>query len=378
MSKRDYYEVLGVSKSASEDEIKKAYRKLAKKYHPDVSTETNAEAKFKEVQEAYDILGDKTKRAQYDQFGHQAFDGTGGFGGGAGGFGGFNQGDFDFGDIFSAFFGGGGRSSGTTRNRPRKGADIQRRMQITFRESIFGKKEKVRIPVYDECHVCHGLGAESKSDIKACSQCHGTGTIVVESQTLFGRTQTRRTCPTCHGTGKEILKKCHNCNGEGVERVTKEIEIKVPEGIETGQQIRLEGFGNKGSNGGPNGDLYIVFEVKPSDKFIRQGDDIIINVPITFAQAALGTEIEVPTVYGKVLLKIPSGTQSDSKFRIKGKGAPNVRTKTKGDQHVIVTVVTPSKLNTEQKRLFERLAKVEDPPKPNKSFWSKIKDSFKM
>lgn len=378
MSKRDYYEVLGVSKSASEDEIKKAYRKLAKKYHPDVSTETNAEAKFKEVQEAYDIIGDKTKRGQYDQFGHQAFDGTGGFGGGAGGFGGFNQGDFDFGDIFSAFFGGGGGGSGPRRNRPRKGADIQRRMQITFKESIFGKKEKVRIPVYDECHVCHGLGAESKSDIKVCSQCHGTGTIVVESQTLFGRTQTRRTCPTCHGTGKEILKKCHNCNGEGVERVTKEIEIKVPEGIETGQQIRLEGFGNKGSNSGPNGDLYIVFEVKPSDKFIRQGNDIITNVPITFAQAALGTEIEVPTVYGKVLLKIPSGTQSDSKFRIKGKGAPNVRTKSRGDQHVIVTVVTPKKMNIEQKRLFERLAKVEDPPTPNKNFWSKIKDSFKM
>ncbi len=374
MSKRDYYEVLGISKNASEDEIKKAYRRLAKKYHPDVSSETNAEAKFKEVQEAYDILGDKTKRAQYDQFGHQAFDGTGGFNGG-----GFGQTDFDFSDIFSSFFGGGSsRFSSGSRNKPRKGSDIQRRMVITFEESIFGKKEKKTIPIYDECHVCHGLGAESKKDIRACHQCHGTGTIIVETQTLFGRTQTRRTCPTCHGTGKEVLKKCRNCNGEGVERVNKEIEIKVPAGIETGQQIRLEGFGNKGANGGPNGDLYIIFEVKPSNTFIRQGDDIVINVPITFSQAALGTEIEVPTVYGKVLLKIPSGTQSGSKFRIKGKGAPNVRTKVKGDQHVIVSVITPTKLTLEQKRLFERLAKIEDPPKINKSFWNKIKDSFKM
>jgi len=376
MSKRDYYEVLGVNKSASEDEIKKAYRTLAKKYHPDVSTETNAEAKFKEVQEAYDVLSDKTKKAQYDQFGHQAFDGTGGFGGFGGG--GFNAGDFDFGDIFSAFFGGGGSRTQRSGNRPRKGADIQRRMQITFEESIFGKKEKIRIPVYDECHVCHGLGAESKNDVHACSQCHGTGTITVESQTLFGRTQTRRTCPTCNGTGKEITKKCRNCNGEGVERINKEIEIKVPEGIETGQQIRLEGFGNKGSNGGPNGDLYIVFDVKESDTYIRQGDDIIIGIPITFAQAALGTEIEVPTVYGNVLLKIPAGTQSDSKFRIKGKGAPNVRTKAKGDQHVVVTVMTPTKLNSEQKKIFERLSKIEDTPIKNKTIWNKIKDSFKM
>jgi len=374
MAKRDYYEVLGIAKGSSDDEIKKAYRNLAKKYHPDVSTEKDAEAKFKEVQEAYDILSDQSKRAQYDQFGHQAFDGAGGFGGT--GFGGFSQGDFDFGDIFSAFFGGGGRTQRPT-NRPRKGADIQRRMGISFEESIFGKKEKIRIPVYDECHVCHGLGAESKSDIRGCTQCHGTGTIVVETQTLFGRTQTKRACPTCNGTGKEITKKCRNCNGEGVEKINKEIEIKVPEGIETGQQIRLEGFGNKGSNGGPNGDLYIVFEVQDSDTYLRQGDDIVINISITFAQAALGSEIEVPTVYGKVLLKIPSGTQSESKFRIKGKGAPNVRSKIKGDQHVIVTVTTPTKLNGEQKKLFERLAKMEDTPIKNKTVWNKIKDSFK-
>jgi molecular chaperone DnaJ len=376
MAKKDYYEVLGVGKSASEDEIKKAYRKLAKKYHPDVSTETNAEEKFKEVQEAYEVLSDSTKKAQYDQFGHAAFDQNSGFGG-AGGFGGFNQGDFDFGDIFSAFFGGGQRTSRSS-NRPRKGSDIQRRMTITFEESIFGKKEKIKIPVYDECHVCHGLGAKSKSDIKACSRCHGTGTVVEEAQTLFGRTQTRRTCPTCNGTGKEIINKCPNCNGEGVERITKEVEIRVPEGIETGQQIRLEGFGNKGSNGGPNGDLYIVFEVKNSDTYVRQGDDILINIPISFSQAALGAEIEVPTVYGNVLLKIPAGTQSESKFRLKGKGAPNIRSKIKGDEHVIVTVVTPSKLTAEQKRIFEQLSRIEEKPKKkDDNFWSKLKNSFK-
>ncbi len=371
MDKRDYYEVLGISKTASDDEIKKAYRKLAKKYHPDVSTEANAEAKFKEVQEAYDVLSDQTKRSQYDQFGHQAA--NGGFG--AGGFGGAGFEGFDFGDIFSAFFGGGQRSSRGT-SRPRKGSDIQRRMSISFEESIFGKTEKIKVPVYDECHVCHGLGAESKKDIKVCSQCGGSGTVVMEQQTLFGRTQTRTTCPTCKGTGKEIINKCSNCNGEGVERVSKEVEIRVPKGIETGQQIRLEGFGNKGSNGGPNGDLYIVFEVRSSDKYIREGDDIIVNVPITFAQAALGTEIKVDTVYGPVMLKIPAGTQSEAKFRLRGKGAPNVRTKQLGDQHVIVTVVTPQKLNNQQKKVFEELLKVEDEATPQKNWWERFKSNF--
>ncbi len=369
MDKRDYYEVLGVSKTASEDEIKKAYRTLAKKYHPDVSTEANAEAKFKEVQEAYDVLTDETKRAQYDQFGHQAP------GAGFGGFGGGGFDGFDFGDIFSAFFGGQARSSQGTRTRPRKGSDIQKRMTIAFEEAIFGKKEKIKVPVYEECHACHGSGAASAKDIQTCSRCHGSGQVIMETQTLFGRTQTRTTCPVCGGSGKEITKKCPTCNGEGLERIIKEVEIKVPEGIETGQQIRLEGFGNKGSGGGPSGDLYIVFEVKPSDTFEREGDDIIIKVPITFAQAALGAEIEVPTVYGKVLLKIPPGTQSDSRFRIRGKGAPNVRTKEKGDQHVVVNIQTPTKLTSEQKKLFEQLARIEDNP-AEKTMWDKFKSGF--
>ncbi|MBU1145529.1 MAG: molecular chaperone DnaJ [Firmicutes bacterium] len=368
MEKRDYYEVLGVQKGATDDSIKKAYRNLAKKYHPDVSTEKNTEAKFKEVQEAYEVLSDETKRAQYDQFGHQATNPNFGNGG-------FSGGGFDFGDIFSAFFGGGGRPQQGSRTRQQKGADIQRRMTITFEESIFGKKEKIKVPVYDECHTCHGTGAASAKDVHVCSRCRGTGTVIMESQTLFGRTQTRTTCPVCKGTGKEITNKCPTCNGEGVEKINKEVEIKVPEGIETGQQIRLEGFGNKGANGGDNGDLYIVFEVKASDTFVREGDDIIINIPITFSQAALGGEIEVPTVYGKVLLKIPSGTQSDSKFRLRGKGAPNVRTKMKGDEHVIISVMTPSKLSTEQRKLFEQLSRFEEDPS-SKSKWGKFKSNF--
>ncbi|MBN2696802.1 MAG: molecular chaperone DnaJ [Bacilli bacterium] len=369
MDKRDYYEVLGVSKNATDDEIKKAYRRLAKKYHPDVSTEKDAEAKFKEVQEAYDMLSDETKRAQYDQFGHQANNPN--FGGG---FSGAGFDNFDFGDIFSAFFGGQSRSN-QGRTRPRKGSDIQKRMTISFEDSIFGKKEKIRVPVYEECHACHGTGAKSSSDIHTCSRCHGTGSVIMETQTIFGRSQTRTTCPVCGGTGKEIKVKCPVCQGEGVEKTMKEVEIKVPEGIETGQQIRLEGFGNKGGNGGPAGDLYIVFEVTPSDMFVREGDDIVITVPITFSQAALGAEIEVPTVYGNVLLKIPSGTQSDSKFRIRGKGAPNVRTKVKGDQHVIINVITPNKLTFEQKKLFEQLSKIEDDT-PSRTMWEKFKRSF--
>jgi molecular chaperone DnaJ len=376
MDKRDYYEVLGVGKTASEDEIKKAYRSLAKKYHPDVSTEKNAEAKFKEVQEAYEVLSDATKRSQYDQFGHAAFDPTYGGGGHGAGFGGAGFEGFDFGDIFSAFFGGGRPGTqGASRNRPHKGADIQRRMTITFEESIFGKKETIKVPVFDECPSCHGSGARTNSDIRTCSRCRGTGEVIMESQTLFGRTQTRTVCPNCRGTGKEIGAKCPTCGGEGQIKVTKEVEIRVPEGIETGQQIRIEGFGNKGQNGGPNGDLYIVFDVTPSEVFAREGDDIVLTVPITFAQAALGADIEVPTLYGNVILKIPPGTQSNTKFRIREKGAPNVRTKIKGDEHIVIQVITPTKLTSEQRRLLEELARAED-ASANKSAWEKFKNNY--
>lgn len=371
MSKRDYYEVLGVNKNAEQADIKKAYRQLAKKYHPDVSTEKDAETKFKEVQEAYDVLSDSQKRSQYDRFGHEAANGQGGFGGFGGNTGGF---DFDINDIFSSFFGGAGGGGRSQANRPRKGQDIQKKMPITFKESIFGGKKKVRVTVHEECHTCHGSGAYSKNDIKSCSQCHGSGRVTVEQQSLFGRTRTQTTCPKCHGTGKEITKKCPTCNGEGIESKNKDIEVTIPEGIDTGQQIRLEGYGNKGYQGGPPGDLYILFEVKRHDLFERHGDDIVIEVPITFSQAALGDSIQVPTPYGDVKLKVPSGTQSGTTFRLRSKGAPNVRTKNKGDEHVVIKVVTPSKIDKQQTKLFEQLAKTD--LTKNSTIWDKFKASI--
>ncbi len=365
MSKRDYYEVLGIDKGANETDVKKAYRTLAKKYHPDVSSEANAESKFKEVQEAYEVLSDSSKRGQYDRFGHQANNGQGfqssGF-------------DFDINDIFSSFFGGGG--SPRSSNRPRKGQDIQKRMNISFNESIFGAKKHIRVMVHDECHTCHGTGAFSKSDVKTCSRCNGKGTVVVQQQSLFGTTRTQTTCPVCNGKGKEVTKKCTTCHGEGIESHSKEIEVKVPIGIDTGQQIRLESYGNKGFNGGPSGDLYILFDVKRHPLYERHNDDLIIEVPITFVQAAMGDNIKVPTPYGDVKLKVPAGTQSKTTFRLRGKGAPNVRTKRHGDEHVIINVVTPNKLSRQQTKLFDELAKTD--LTKDSSVWEKFKKAIKI
>lgn len=366
MSKRDYYDILGVDKGADDGTIKKAYRQLAKKYHPDVSTEENAEAKFKEVQEAYDVLSDSGKRSQYDTFGHQANNGQG-FGG---------QGfDFDINDIFSSFFGGGMGGGSRNQNRPRKGQDMQRRMNVTFEESIFGAKKKIKVTAHEECHTCHGSGAHSKDDLKTCTRCNGKGSVIVEQQSLFGRTRTQTTCPVCNGKGKEITKKCSTCRGEGVESHNKEIEVSVPKGIDTGQQIRLEGYGSKGFNGGPAGDLYILFEVKANPLYERHGDDLVIEMPITFAQAALGDHVKVPTPYGDVKLKIPSGTQSGTTFRLRGKGAPNVRTKRNGDQHVVINVVTPEHLTRSQTKLFEQLGKTD--LTKNSGIWDKFKKAIK-
>lgn len=348
--KRDYYDVLGIEKNADDAAIKRAYRQKAKQFHPDVSTEENAEAKFKEVQEAYEVLSDSQKRSQYDQFGHMANNGQG-FN--TSGFGGF---DFDINDIFSSFFGG-GASNQRGGSRRRKGQDMQRRMNITFDEAVFGAKKKMRVTAHEECHVCHGTGAHSKQDVKTCSRCNGRGTVIVEQQSLFGRTRTQTTCPTCQGSGKEITKPCSNCHGEGVESHNKDIEVTIPAGIDTGQQIRLEGYGNKGMNGGPAGDLYILFEVKEHELFDRHGDDIVVQIPITFVQAAKGDSIKVPTPHGNVKLKVPAGTQSGTTFRLRGKGIPNVRTKRNGDQHVVVNVVTPSKLSRQQSKILDDLAK---------------------
>ena len=373
MAKRDYYEVLGVSKGASDDEIKKSYRNLAKKYHPDTSTEANATEKFKEVQEAYETLKDPQKRARYDQFGHedptQGFGGAGGFSGfgGAGGFGGFE-------DIFDAFFGGGGsRRGGRTQT---KGRDLRTNITITFEEAAFGCEKTININKYETCPKCSGLGAESKSDIETCSRCNGTGQVTVEQNSIFGRVRTQSVCPNCNGTGKTIKKKCSSCGGEGRIKKTSPIKVKVPSGIEDGQGLRLSGYGDASSDGGPNGDLLINVTVKDHEVFERDGLDIYLTMPITFSQAALGDEIKVPTLHGDVTLKIPAGTQSGVKFRLANKGITSGRggINRTGNQYVIVKVVTPTKLTQEQKELFVKLSKTNE---KSESFFDKVKKFFK-
>ena len=370
--KRDYYDVLGVSKTASEDEIKKAYRSLAKKYHPDLNPNNKeAEEKFKEVNEAYETLSDQTKRSQYDQFGHAGPQGFGGFGG-AGGFNGAGFGGFE--DIFSSFFGGGRQSNVRNSNRPRQGDDVEQSITIEFQESIDGCKKEIKVTVDDECSSCGGTGAFSKNDIHVCDRCHGSGSVVVEQNSIFGRVQTQTTCPKCGGRGQDITRKCEKCNGKGRIRKTKDITVNIPAGIADGMSMRLEGKGQAGYNGGPNGDLYLNVRVKSHKDFKRDGDDIYLEAPISFTQAALGDNIEIPTVYGNVNLKIPAGTQSHTKFRLKGKGARNVRSGAFGDQYVIVIVEVPTNLNSEERYLIEKLGKLEG--KKGDSPWEKFKKRF--
>ena len=373
MSKRDYYEVLGVSKSASKDEIKKAYRKLSKQYHPDINKEPDAADKFKEIKEAYEVLSDEQKKAHYDQFGHtDPNQGFGGFGGqDFGGFGGFE-------DIFSTFFGGGG---GRRRdpNAPRQGADLQYTMTLSFEEAAFGKETEVEIPREENCDTCHGSGAKPGTKVETCSTCGGSGQINVEQNTAFGRMVNRRACHVCKGTGKQIPHKCSTCSGEGKVKKRKKIQVKVPAGIDDGQQLRVSGQGEPGVNGGPAGDLYVVFHVRDHEFFERDGDDIYCEMPITFAQAALGDEIEVPTLHGKVKLKVPAGTQTGTRFRLKGKGISNVRGYGQGDQHVVVLVVTPKKLTEKQKQLLREFSEIsgQSPDQQEDGFFSKVKRAFK-
>lgn len=373
-TKRDYYEVLGVSKTASAEEIKKAYRSLAKKYHPDINKEPGAEEKFKEINEAYEVLSDETKRRNYDQFGFN--DPTGGFGGGSGfnGFGGGFGGFGGFEDIFSSFFGG-GAGRGRQSNQPQQGEDIERQMTISFEDAVFGATKKVRLAVDEECTACGGSGAYSKSDIHTCPDCHGTGYILRRQNTILGVTQTQSVCPRCHGTGKEIKRKCDVCGGSGRVRKTKDVEIKIPEGIDTGMSLRLAGYGSAGINGGPNGDLYITFKVTPHDTFKRDGQNIYLEIPISFSQAALGDTIEVPTLWKPEKLKIPAGTQSETTFTLKGKGVKNPKGMGRGDQIVIVHVKTPTKLTKEEEEIFNKLANVEKVEKH--SAWDDFKDKFK-
>lgn len=355
MAKRDYYEVLGVSKSATEAEIKKAYRKLSKQYHPDINKEPGADEKFKEISEAYEMLSDAQKRAAYDQYGHAANDpnfGAGGFGG----FGGFSSGGFE--DIFGSFFGGGGGFGGSRRsqNMPRQGADLQYRVNLTFEEAIFGKKETITYTREESCHTCHGSGAKAGSSPVTCHKCHGSGTINVEQNTIFGRVMTQTTCDVCRGSGKEIKEKCTTCHGSGRHHEKHTVTVTIPAGVEDNQQMRLSGQGEAGYNGGPYGDLYVVFSVAQSDKFERDGSEIFYEKPINFVEAALGAEVEVPTVHGNVKLKIPAGTQTGTTFRLKGKGAPKLRSNMMGDQHVKVKLVTPTQLSEHQKELLRAFA----------------------
>lgn len=376
MAKRDYYEILGVSKDASKDEIKRAYRKLSKQYHPDINKEHGADEKFKEISEAYEVLSDDTKRAQYDQFGHaganQDFDGFGGFGGFSdAGFGGFE-------DILNTFFGG-GSTRRRNPNAPRQGADLQYTMTLTFEEAVFGKETDIEIPREEQCSTCHGSGAKPGTHPEECPYCHGSGQISTEQNTPFGRIVNRRVCHHCGGTGQVIKHKCPTCHGTGKVKKRKKIHIKIPAGIDNGQQLRVAGKGEPGINGGPNGDLYIIFQVKEHEFFERDSDDIYCEMPISFVQAALGDEIEVPTLYGKVKLKIPAGTQTNTKFRLRGKGVKSVRSTTPGDQHVIVRIVTPTKLTEKQKQLLREFAEIsgKTPDEQTDTFFEKVKRAFK-
>ena len=373
MAKRDYYEVLGISKSATEQEIKKAYRSLAKKYHPDVNKEPDAADKFKEVQEAYDVLSDAQKKATYDQFGHAGMDGAAGFGGADfSGFGGFE-------DIFGSFFGGMGGMGGSGYRRqntgPQKGQDRFMQMRIDFMDAIFGKSEEITIDVEETCSECLGSGAKTKSDVQVCPTCNGTGHVLSQQRTAFGVFQTQSVCPNCRGTGKIIKTPCPKCKGKGFEKKRIKVEVKIPAGIQTGQQLRISGKGERGVNGGPNGDLYIEILVNRHEYFIRDGKDISIYVPLSALDATLGCTIDVPTVYGDVELRIPAGTQHAQKFRLRGKGVKNARTGQDGDQYVIVELQIPKSLSKEETELYEKLRKIEK--KQKKSVFERFKEAFK-
>lgn len=354
MDKKDYYEVLGVSKTATDAEIKSAFRKLAKKYHPDVCKEPDAEQKFKECQEAYAVLSDPNKRKQYDQFGHAAF-ANGGGGAGFQGFSGFS--DFgDMSDIFDDILGGFGFStrsnSRRSSNGPRRGNDVLYKMTIDFDEAVFGCKKDIKIDVTDTCEECKGVGGFNS---KTCPECRGSGTVTSEQRTMFGSFLSKTTCPNCHGTGTTFERKCTNCRGTGHIKKTKTITVTVPSGIDTENRLRVSGKGEAGINGGNPGDLYIEFTVRDHELFERIDDDIYLTLPLTITDAVIGAKKEIPTLYGNVTLNIPAGTQNGEKLRIRGKGVENVQTKRKGDMYIVTKIIIPEKLTREQKRLFEEL-----------------------
>ncbi|MDC1174829.1 molecular chaperone DnaJ [Bacteriovoracaceae bacterium] len=377
MSKRDYYQVLGVEKSASKDEIKKAYRKLAMKYHPDRNPDNaEAESKFKEASEAAEVLLSEEKKSRYDQFGHAGVDGqAGGFGGG------FQGGDFGdlgdiFGDIFGDILGGGGRrGGGRRRHRGRPGNDLQMNVDVTFEEAAFGVEKNISLARYMECKECSGSGAEKGSTPSDCDMCHGAGEV--RRQQGFFTVAT--TCPKCQGSGQIISNPCKPCSGQGRNKKKVELEVKIPSGIDDGQRLKLSGEGDSGTMGAPSGDLYVVISIREHDFFERDGFDVHCQVPISFSQAALGAEVEVPTLSGKVKVDLPEGTQSGKRMRLKGKGIQRLGAYGQGDQILTIHVETPSKLSGEQKEIFERLAELEGSSSSNpmsRGFFDKVKDLF--
>ena len=374
--KRDYYEVLGVSRGASEDEIKKAYKKMARKYHPDLNPgDKTAEEKFKEVNEAYEVLSDADKKARYDQYGHAGVDPN--FG--AGGFGGGFDGSFDFGDlgdIFGSFFGGGfGGGRRTNPNAPQRGESIRMSIAISFEEAAFGCEKAVTVERYETCDTCHGNGCAPGTSPEVCPDCHGTGTVQVRRQTPMGVFATSSPCPKCGGKGRIIHQPCKDCRGSGMVRKKKTIQASIPAGIDNGQTISIRGQGNAGKNGGPAGDLLITITVRPHELFRREGTSVLCEAPITFTQAVLGAELEIPTIDGKVKYTLPEGPQSGTTFRLKGKGIPSINGRGRGDQYVTVYIETPKNLNKEQKEALKKFAETmgESNYEEQKKFFKKFK-----
>ena len=386
-TKRDYYEVLGVDKNADEAALKKAYRTLAKKYHPDMNPgDKEAEKKFKEASEAYAVLSDPEKRRQYDQFGHAAFDG------GAGGAGGFDGADFSdiFGDIFGDLFGGGRRGGGRASNGPMKGANIRKGVRITFEEAVFGCEKELEVVIKDPCPKCNGTGAKPGTSPETCPKCGGKGQVVYTQQSFFGTVQNVQTCPDCQGTGKIIKEKCTDCGGTGYVSTKKKISVSIPAGIDNGQSVRIRDKGEPGINGGPRGDLLVEVTVSRHPIFQRQDVHIFSTAPITFAQAALGAEVRIKTVDGDVLYNVKPGTKTDTKVRLKGKGVPSLRNpQVRGDHYVTLVIQTPEKLSAEAKEALRKFDELTgnslntpeehtdgEKKKKKKGFMDKLKETF--
>ncbi len=374
--KRDYYEVLGVNKNSSDAEIKKAYRKEAKKYHPDLNPDNKeAETKFKEVNEAYEVLSNPEKKQKYDQFGFAGVDPNFGAGQGGAGFGGFDFGDI-FGDIFGGGFGGFG-GGGQRRNGPKRGADVRKVIEISFEEAAFGCKKNINITTQEKCGVCNGTGAKEGTSPQRCPDCNGSGQVRTQQRTILGYMTNVVTCPKCKGRGEIIKEPCKECHGDGRVRKSKTIEVNIPAGIDTNQTIQISGKGEAGEKGGPNGDLLLTVRIRPHQVFRRDEFDVFIDMPISFVQAALGATLTVPTLDGKVELKIPEGTQTGSRFRLSGKGINYLRGKGRGDQYVTVNVEVPEKLSDEQKETLKSMFDEDKNYRRRKSFMEKMKDFLK-